>query len=328
MLHHKATHRIWMPDTTYLDLFADKVFPLPENFFDDYDGRQAAAEQRMQISAVDMDVVYDLKMADKEGSLKTRLSDVYRNRFYSRLNQAQKARWDAHYDPIIEDFKKRNLEGRELAEWKYQRYMRDYLRCVKSLDDNMGRLIDFLQQQGLMDNTIIMYTSDQGFYMGEHGWFDKRFMYEESFRTPLLMHLPDGFKRRGDINELVQNIDYAPTILDLAGVSIPVDMQGRSLVPLLTGEQVNNWRNALYYHYYEFPNEHMAKRHYGIRTSRYKLIHFYNDIDEWELFDLQNDPHEMYNLYNNPEYQPLIKELKDQLTGLQVQYGDTVMSTY
>jgi arylsulfatase A-like enzyme len=328
LLHNKATHRNWMPDTTDLDLFANIVFPLPDNFFDKYEGRLAASEQTLSIRTDDMDVVNDNKMIGKEGKLNTRLSDEYLKYSYSRLNKAQKARWDAHYDPIIKDFEKMNRKGKELAEWKYQRYMHDYLQCVKSVDDNIGRLLDYLQQHGLMENTLVVYTSDQGFYMGEHGWFDKRFMYEESFRTPLLMHLPDNLPKRGDINGLVQNIDYAPTFLDLAGIPVPDDMQGRSLLPLLKGLDVKDWRTSLYYRYYEYPSEHNVKRHYGIRTSQYVLMHFYKDIDEWEFFDLAKDPREMHNLYKNKVYTDTIVKLKEQLKQLQIKYLDTDTAKY
>jgi arylsulfatase A-like enzyme len=326
LLHHKAAHRTWQPDTTHLKDFEDNTFPLPENFFDKYEGRQAAAEQHLSIRANDMDLVYDLKMGDKEGEVKTRFS--WRTDHTARMDEAQKKAWDNHYDPIIEDFKKQNLSGEDLQKWKFQRYMRDYLSCIRSLDENVGRILDYLEEQGLADNTLVVYTSDQGFYMGEHGWFDKRFMYEQSFRTPLLMRLPKGYEKKGEITEMVQNIDYAPTFLDFAGVEIPEDIQGESLKPLLTGEKVKTWRDGLYYHYYEFPNEHMVKRHYGIRTDRYKLIHFYNDIDIWELYDLKKDPDEMNNLYGKQKYAKLTKKLKKELHELQVLYQDTDKSTY
>ena len=202
--------------------------------------------------------------------------------------------------------------------------MRDYMKTVKSLDDNVGRVLDYLEKKGLLDNTLVVYTSDQGFYMGEHGWFDKRFMYEESMHTPLIMHLPKGLDARGDITELVQNIDYGPTILDLAGINLPEDMHGISMLPLLKGEHPVNWRKALYYHFYEYPAEHMVKRHYGVRTERYKLIHFYNDIDVWELYDLKNDPAEMYNIYGQPGTEEVTAELKTTLLDLQQQYNDPV----
>jgi arylsulfatase A-like enzyme len=326
LMHNKAPHRTWEPDTTYLDDFEDKTFPLPDNFFDNYEGRQAAAEQHLSIRANDMDLFYDLKMEDPEGEIKTRFP--WYKGHTTRMNAAQKAAWDAHYQPIAEDFKKQNLSGDELYKWKYERYMKDYLSCIKSVDDNIGRVLDYLEEQGLADNTLIVYTSDQGFYMGEHGWFDKRFMYEESFRTPLLMHLPKGYENRGAVTELVQNIDYAPTFLDVANVEVPEAIQGVSLKPLFQKEEPKEWRKALYYHYYEFPNEHMVKRHYGIRTDRYKLIHFYKDIDVWELYDLQNDPQEMHNLYGQADYAEITKDLKSQLKDLQVQYKDVDQTNY
>ena len=190
----------------------------------------------------------------------------------------------------------------------------------------MGRVLDYLEEKGMLENTLVVYTSDQGFYMGEHGWFDKRFMYEESMRTPLVMRLPDGLDARGDIPQLVQNIDYAPTFLDIAGAPIPDDIQGVSLLPLLKGEKPDNWRKSLYYHFYEYPAEHMVKRHYGVRTDRWKLIHFYNDIDEWELYDLQSDPHEMDNLYGKPGYEEVTAQLKEELKRLQDQYKDPIES--
>lgn len=324
LLHHKAPHRTWMPDLQDLELFSDAEFELPDNFYDDYAGRQAAAAQEMSI-AKDMDLVYDLKLADKENTIHSRLEEAGRN-MNNHMTPEQRAAWDKHYDPIIKEFKKANLSGKALAEWKYRQYLRDYLRVIHSVDRNVGRVLEYLEKAGLLENTMVVYTSDQGFYMGEHGWFDKRFMYEESFRTPLLVRLPGG--KKGDINQMVQNIDYGPTILDLAGVEIPTDMHGVSFLPLLRGEEVHDWRNSLYYHYYEYPAEHAVKRHYGIRTDRYKLIHFYNDIDCWELYDLQNDPTEMNNLYGQPGTKELAQGLKKRLIDLQIQYADTNAMQY
>ena len=204
--------------------------------------------------------------------------------------------------------------------------MRDYAKVVKSLDENVGRVLDYLEENGLKENTLVVYTSDQGFYMGEHGWFDKRFMYEESFRTPLVMTLPEGFDRKGDIVEMVQNIDYAPTFLELAGVQIPEDMHGESLVPLLKGESPRDWRKSLYYHYYEYPATHMVKKHYGVRTDRYKLIHFYDDIDSWELFDLEKDPHELDNVYGKPGYEKVTADMMKEMNMLQKKYNDPIVS--
>lgn len=324
LIHHKAIHRNWLADTAHLGLYEDKVFPLPDNFYDDYEGRIAAGAQEMSISK-DMDLIYDLKMdrPDKD----SRLKETYEN-YIGRMDSAQRAAWDAFYDPIIEEFYAANLSGKELDEWKYQRYMRDYAKVVKSLDDNVGRVLDYLDEKGLLDNTLVVYTSDQGFYMGEHGWFDKRFMYEESFRTPLIMHLPKGFEARGDIDQMVQNIDYGPTFLELAGVTEPNDMQGVSLVPLLKGEKPEDWRDALYYHFYEYPAEHAVKRHYGVSDNKYKLIHFYNDIDQWELYDLENDPHEMNNIYGKEGTDSITNVMMAKLKDLQEQYDDPIRFTY
>jgi len=319
LLHNKAPHRTWQPDTALLDDFAAIEYPVPENYYDDYDGREAAANQRMSVRTGDMDLVYDLKMNDKEAEIKTRFKR--RTDHTSRMNPEQKEAWDNHYNKLIEQFKEENPQGKDLEEWKLQRYLRDYLACIESVDKNVGRVLDYLKESGLEKNTLVVYTSDQGFYLGEHGWFDKRFMYEESMRTPLLMKLPESMKLRGELDALVQNIDYAPTFLDMAGLPIPGDMSGQSILPLINGsKQKDSWRDALYYHYYEYPNEHAVKRHYGIRTERYKLIHFYYDIDTWELYDLELDPAEMNNLINNPEYTDVINDLKVRLQELREQY--------
>ena len=200
--------------------------------------------------------------------------------------------------------------------------MQDYLACIKAIDENVGRLYKYLEENNLLDNTLIVYTSDQGFYLGEHGWFDKRFMYEESFRTPLVMRYPKMIKPGTTIDAMVQNVDYAETFLDLAGIAIPSDMQGKSLVPLFQGD-TSSWRKAMYYHYYEYPGVHSVKRHYGVRTDRYKLIHFYYDIDEWELYDLLKDPQEMKNVIHDPEYAVIKKMMMGKLKELQEKYGDT-----
>lgn len=322
LVHHKATHRIWMPDTALLNDFAGVEFPVPDNYFDAYEGREAATYHEMGVFK-DMDIVYDLKMLDEEGEFQTRYRRFYEN-MYGRMNDEQRAAWDAFYDPIIRDFKAAKLEGKELALWKYQRYMQDYLKCVRSVDNNVGRLLDYLDEKGLAENTLVVYTSDQGFYLGEHGWFDKRYMYEESLRTPLAMRFPKDMEIKGASDALVQNIDYAPTFMDLAGLEVPEDMQGHSLIPMLQSDTAE-WRNAIYYHYYEYPNEHGVKKHFGVRTDRYKLIHFYEDIDTWELYDLEKDPHEMHNLYGEPEYETVSTDLKLRLEDLQEQYAVDLM---
>ena len=346
-IHHKACHRAWLPALEDLRLYEDKTFPLPPEFHDDYATREAAAKTEMEIGK-DMDIVYDTKMfVSPEETPRTRLSSSYQG-MIGRLSKAERKQYDDFYVPLSRDFyakwdtdynflprqsssSKAGSRDAELLEWKYQRYMRDYAKVVHSLDQEVGRVLDYLEENGLLDNTLVVYTSDQGFYMGEHGWFDKRFMYEESLSTPLVMRLPKGYERRGDITEMVQNIDYAPTFLDLAGVPIPADIQGVSLLPLLKGkaatkqdkQAIRNWRDAIYYHYYEYPAEHDVRRHYGIRTDRYKLIHFYgHDVNAWELFDLKNDPHELHNLYGQPGYEDLQRQLHRRLEALQIQYDD------
>ena len=322
LIHHKAIHRNWLSKIEDLHLYEDRTFPVPRNFYDDYEGRPAAAAQEMSIDK-DMDLIYDLKM-DRD-DLNSSLKPTYLN-MIKRMNPQERKAWHEFYDSIASDFYSRDLKGRELAEWKFQRYVRDYMKVVKSLDDNVGRVLDYLEKSGLIENTLVVYTSDQGFYIGEHGWFDKRFMYEESFHTPLIMRLPEGFDRRGDISEMVQNIDYAPTFLEIAGAPIPDDMQGMSLMPLLRGDKNVKWRDALYYHFYEYPAEHSVKRHYGVSNGRYKLIHFYNDIDHWEFYDLLNDPYEMHNIYNVPAVKPLVEKMRHRLVELQKQYKDPIIS--
>ena len=322
LMHNKAPHRVWNPDTCDLRLYDDVTYPLPKTFYDDYAGRLAAQKQKMSIIK-DMDLVYDNKMADKENEIHTTTGlEPWGRANYNRMSPSQRAQWDSYYDPIIKKFKEDKLSGKALAEWKYQRYMHDYMRVIHSVDRNVGRVIEYLREHNLLDNTMIVYTSDQGFYMGEHGWFDKRFMYEESFRTPLLIYFPGG--KHGVINEMVQNIDYAPTFLDVAGAKVPSDIQGRSFLPLLEGKKPSDWRKSLYYHYYEYPAEHSVCRHSGIRTKRYTLIHFYNDIDSWELYDLKKDPEQMHNIYGKPGTEKLTKNLKKQLLQLQVQYNDPI----
>lgn len=320
LVHHKAPHRNWMPDTCDLDLFDGTEFPVPENFFDTYEGRAAAGLQEMSVIR-DMRMSYDLKITSAQGDSLTRTEQDYLWYLNRRMTPEQREAWLKEYDSISEAYRTNPPQGDELALFKLNRYLTDYLRTIESVDRNTGRLLDYLEEAGLLENTLVVYTSDQGFYLGEHGWFDKRFMYEESFRTPLMMRLPESLTAHGDITEMVQNIDYAPTFLELAGVKPPEEMQGVSLVPLLKGEKPKKWRDALYYHYYEYPAEHAVRRHYGIRTDRYKLIHFYNDIDQWELYDLTADPHEMYNLIDDPAYDRVEKKLRKKLVALRKEYN-------
>ena len=265
------------------------------------------------------------------------LCDQYLD-YLGRLNSRDRAAYDQFYDSLAIDFRSRHLTGQALKEYKYQRFMRDYAKVLKTFDDNVGRLLDYLDQTGLAATTLVVYTSDQGFYMGEHGWFDKRFMYEESFNTPLVMRMPtkyDGPVAHGDITEMVQNIDYAPTFLDLAGAPVPADMHGVSLLPLLRGEHPKDWRQSIYYHYYEYPAEHKVRRHYGVRTADgWKLLHFYptdaedaldaRKIDAWEMYNLNADPHEMHNIYGVKGYEKQLKRLQKELKKLQQQYKDPI----
>jgi arylsulfatase A-like enzyme len=328
MYNHKAPHREWLPGPDHLGAFMDAPLPEPATLFDDYSARgRAAKEAEMRISD-HMGLTNDNKI--HPGIVDSLGFEEFMGwyapvslRNVGRMNAEDRKNWEAVYGPINEYFKNNTPSGDELTRWKYQRYMQDYLACIQSLDDNIGRLMTHLEEQGLAENTLLIYISDQGFYLGEHGWFDKRFMYEESFRTPLLMQWP-GTIEPGTVNtDLVQNLDIAETILDAAGLDIPEDMQGRSLMPLLQGKPVE-WRDALYYHYFEYPGIHAVKRHYGVRTDRYKLIHFYNDIDEWELYDLQEDPQEMKNVIEEPEYQEIKDQLMKRLSDLQEQYGDEI----
>ena len=318
MYHQKAPHRNWQSEEKYLTLFDDKTFEPPANYFDDYAGRgRAAKEQEMQVDG-HARWGHDFKLyVDPDGD-STRLY----NRHLKRFDQEQLAAWNAAYQPKNEAFLAANLQGEELGKWKFNRYLKDYLRTIQSVDDGVGELLAYLDENGLTDNTIVVYTSDQGFYLGEHGWFDKRFMYEESFRTPILMRYPKEIEAGSEVNELIQNIDFAPSFLDYAGVEIPDDIQGESFRKIVRGES-EEWRDALYYTYYEYPSVHMVKRHYGVRTDRYKLIHFYYDIDEWEMYDLEKDPSEMQNVYDDPAYASVREDLHQRLTELRKQYGDS-----
>ena len=327
LIHQKAPHRNWMPGPKHLGLYDDKEFPIPETFYDDYRTRGTSAkEQTLEIDD-DLFIDYDLKVPIKKEEMKKfkdeKIGGKMWTRIYGRMNEEQKRNWDKAYKLGNENFKNSNLKGKELAEWKYQRYIKDYLRCIASVDDNVGRILDYLKKNNLDENTIVVYTSDQGFYLGEHGWFDKRFMYEQSLRTPLIIRYPGGLKGAVNKNDMVVNIDYAPTLLNYAGIPVPKDMQGKSIIKILEGKTPDNWRTSIYYHYYEYPAEHGVKRHYGIRNSRYKLIHFYFDLDEWEFYDLQKDPNEVNNIYNNLEYKTIIEEMKKELKKLKKQYNDT-----
>lgn len=330
LLHHKAPHRNWMPNFKHFGMFDKDTIPLPETFFDDYSSRSEAAKQQ------DMEIVNMFRSDDMKLILPAGAKDPGSgggNGFdgakiwasnYERLNDEQKKLWDAYYGPISVAFYQANPKGNDLKKWMYDRYMKDYLACVASVDENIGRVLEHLEKKDMLDNTFIIYTSDQGFFLGEHGWYDKRFMYEESMGTPLVMRYPQRMAGGLESEQLVLNLDIAPTVLEAAGIEIPQDMQGRSLLPLMNTTPEKKWRKSVYYHYYEFPyGWHNVKKHYGIRTDRYKLIHFYNDIDAWELFDLQNDPGEIHNMYDKPENAALIDSLKKELEALRKEYRDT-----
>jgi arylsulfatase A-like enzyme len=259
---------------------------------------------------------------DKDIPLPETFDDDYATRSDAARQQAMTI--ERHLTPNdVKGPSPKELAGAELKRWKYQRYIKDYLRCVASVDDSAGAVLDYLDKTGLAKNTLVVYTSDQGFYLGDHGWFDKRFMYEESLRMPLMARLPDRIKPGSVNDDLVMNLDFAPTFLGLAGAMTPADMQGRSLQSILTGRTPNGWRDAIYYHYYEYPGAHAVKRHYGVRTDRYKLIHFYHDIDAWEFYDLQTDPNELRNRIDDPAAAPMIAKLRKRLAKLRQQYGDT-----
>ncbi len=256
-------------------------------------------------------------------SFKNNASKWWAN-IYNSMTDDQRRAWDTAYEPKNKAFLEANLSGVELAKWKYQRYIKDYLRCVASVDENIGRLLDYLDQKGSTDNTIVIYTSDQGFFLGEHGWYDKRFMYEESLGMPLLVRYPKEISPGTKSDELVMNLDFCPTILDYAGIKIPEDVQGESLRSLLQGETPDNWRQSIYYHYYEYPHGwHNVRKHYGIRTKKYKLIHYYDDIDAKELYDLEKDPHELSNIYDDSYFAKIQEELETKLVNLRKYYQDS-----
>jgi arylsulfatase A-like enzyme len=305
MYQHKAPHRNWQPGPKHLNRYDDKTIPEPETLFDDYAGRGTPAKTQEMTIANHLSS-RDLKLAPPSG-----------------LTTEQLEAWNAAYDPKNKTFADANLEGRELVKWKYQRYVKDYLRCVDSIDENVGRVLDYLDESGLAENTIVMYSSDQGWYLGEHGWYDKRWMYEESFRTPLLVRWPGKVKPGSVCDAMVLNLDFPSLWLSVAGAPIPTDLQGADFLPLLEGKTPPDWRKSVYYHYYEYPGAHSVRKHYGVRTDRYKLIYFYEpEIDEWELYDLEEDPHELRSVYDDPAYADVVTELKDELQRLRTHYGD------
>ncbi len=331
MYLHKAPHRSWWPTPEKFKEFSQKQFPEPETLFDNYENRGTAAKTAEMNLLQHMMYSHDSKIRPETLKQMEKVMpeiEEFKNSFYGpygRANEAQRAIYEPVLDSINNFFKNNwnNMSEEEKMRWKYQRYMQDYLACISSVDDNVGRVLDYLDESGLAENTIVIYTSDQGFYLGEHGWFDKRFIYDESFKTPLLMRWKNVITPNSQNDEMVQNLDFAPTLLEVAGIPVPKDMQGESLIPLMRGDTKSWNRNSVYYHYYEYPAVHMVKRHYGIVTKEYKLVHFYDDVDEWELYDRLSDPQEMKNVYDDPAYTKIVKDLKAKLVDLRVYYKDS-----
>lgn len=312
VIGHKATHRTWMPDPQDFGTYDQTKFEIPQTFYDAYTNRIAASKQEMSIGK-DMRMGYDLKMftgdeKNKDGN-------------FTRMTDAQLTAYKTYYDPIYAELKEKNPVGKALAEWKFNRYMTDYLNTAHSLDRNIGKVLDYLDAHKMTDNTLIIYMSDQGFYMGEHGWFDKRFMYEESFRTPMVARFPKLIKPNTQIDGMVMNVDIAPTILELAGIAVPADMQGKSFLPILKNSKTEVRKN-MYYHYYE-KGEHAVSPHFGISDGRYKLIRFYGGVEAWELYDLEKDKQEMQNVYGQKSYRSIQNRLLKLLTAEANKLEDT-----
>lgn len=332
MYLHKAPHRPWWPRPDKFAEFTKKTFPEPPTLFDDYANRGKAAKTAEMNILRHQQYGHDSKIRpetlEEMGEVLPVIPNSFKNGFYGSYNRVTPEQ-DALYKPIIDSintwFKANwpSMNEEEKMKWKYQRYMQDYLGSISSVDDNVGRVLDYLDESGLTENTIVVYTSDQGFYLGEHGWYDKRFIYDESFKTPLLIRWPHVIQPGTTNEQMVQNLDFAQTFLEAAGITAPEDMQGESLVPLLKGNEQLWTREAVYYHYYEYPAVHMVKRHYGIVTMEYKLAHFYDDVDEWELYDRKKDPQELNNVYEDPRYAEVVEKLTKDLAEMRVKYKDS-----
>jgi len=302
MCQHKAPHREWAPNVKYLGHDNDRNYPEPTTLFDDYEGRGMAEKSQAMTIEKTMSR-HDLKLDEPKN-----------------LTPKQLEKWNAYYQTRNAAFETADLQGQELVRWKFNRYMHDYLACTKSVDESVGRIVAFLKDNKLDENTLVVYSSDQGFYLGEHGWFDKRWIFEESLRTPLLVKWPGVVKSGSTNRQIVSNVDFAETFLEAARVNVPAEMHGRSLLPLLKGETPSDWRKSFYYHYYEFPGAHNVRKHYGVVTDRYKLVHFYgDDVDYWELFDRQSDPHEMRSVFDDPQYKQARSELEIELARLRAE---------
>lgn len=323
LVNHKAPHRNWMPDLPNLNLFNDVEFPEPATLYDDYSTR--GPQMQTQELTIDrhMGFAFDFKVPElKDEPTLQYIKDSWPMAM-GELNEEQRVIWDEAYNKQNKSFLDNRPTGKELLKWKYQRYIKDYCRTIRSVDEQVGRLLDYLEKKGMLENTIIVYTSDQGFLLGEHGLYDKRFMYEESFRTPLIVSCPSLIKKGAKCDKMVQNIDLAPTFLSLAGIDAPKEMPGRSLMPLFKTGKTKQWRDALYYHFYDYPAVGSVRKHYGIRTDRYKLIHWYGEgsgndqsIDCWELYDLKEDPTEVRNVYCDTRYSEIAENLKSKLSNM------------
>lgn len=335
MYLHKAPHREWLPAKRHYQDFTKRQFPEPPTLFDNFEGRGTAAKTAEMNILEHMNWAGDSKLYPEtisELGIEPTITRTHStseswdiaafNSTVGRLNEAQRKAWDSTYLQINKDFMEayEDMSEEDLMRWRYQRYMQDYLGCIASVDEGVGLVLDYLKESGLDKNTIVVYTSDQGFFLGEHGWFDKRFIYNESFKTPLLMKWPGVIPQGTKNDEMVQNLDFAQTFLEAAGITPPADMQGESLMPLLKGEDEKWTRDAVYYHYYEYPSVHMVKKHYGAVTRDYKLVHFYYDIDEWELYDLKKDPMEMNNVFHDSAYAAIRKDMEDKLAALRQKY--------
>ena len=309
LLQYKAPHREWSPDTKYKDLWEDIEMPYPATFNDTYKGRELTAGDTEM--TMDYFSRKDMKMTPPDS-----------------LSKKERRKWLRFgVKPGETVVPSENLSNEEIRKWKYQKYIKDYLATIKSVDDNIGRVLEYLKENGLEENTIVVYASDQGFFLGEHGFFDKRFMYEEALRMPFIIRYPGKIKPGIIVDDIITNIDFAPTLLEMAGIPVPEAVQGNSFFSNLKGKTPQDWRQSMYYHYYEFPYYHRVQPHYGIRNQRYKLIHFYYDVDVWEFYDLQNDPSEMNNLINSDTHAELVDSLKIELYRLKKGYGNNMSLT-
>ncbi len=322
MVQHKAPHREWMPGPEHHALFEGRDLPEPATLFDDYEGRASVARDSEMSIADHLWEFYDLKVAPADDAELTG-PDRWAQGRLDRMSPDQREAWRRAYEPRNAAFRNANLQGDDLVRWKYQRYMKDYLRCVAAVDDGIGELLETLDDLELSDDTLVIYCSDQGFYLGDHGWYDKRWMYEESLRMPLVMKWPRVIDPGTRIEALTQNTDFAATLLDVAGVETPMDTHGASLLPFMSGTTPPAWRDAVYYHYTEYPQPHRVARHVGVRTDRYKLISYY-EHGEWELFDLADDPDELRSVHDEPAYRDVRAALALRLEELRIEYGDTV----